>query len=114
MDSDSDLITQLTMTLAEAEANGDRPTGAAWTRNALAHAQQTVTQLDAIEALLLALIPARERGALTAQLIAERMPRLTATVGAAVERSAPAEQLTAEDQQRREQRRAAVGADQHG
>ncbi len=83
MDSDSDLVPQLGRMVTDAEARGDRP-GAAWARYALARAEQASAQLDAVEALLLALIPERERGALTTLLIAERMPRLTAAVDAAI------------------------------
>lgn len=79
-----DVITQLRRMLAAAEARED-PVDAAWARYSLAHAQQTAAQMDAVEALLLALIPERERSALTALLIEERMPRLTAAVGAAIE-----------------------------
>lgn len=79
----TDIVTQLTQMLADAEARDDRA-GAAWAGYSLARAEQTAAQMDAVEALLLALIPERERGALTALLIEERMPRLTATVDAAV------------------------------
>ncbi len=100
-DDGPDVIAQLRRMLADAEARGDRP-GAAWARYALARAEQTAAQMDAVEALLLALIPARERGALTALVIEERMPRLAAAVEAAVaEAKRVADELGAEDQQRR-------------
>lgn len=114
MDSDTELVTQLRRMLADAKERKD-PVDAAWARYALARVEQTAAQMDAIEALLLALIPAHERGALTALLVAERLPRITEAVEAAVaEAKAVAEQMTVEDQQRHEQRRAAVEADQHG
>ncbi|KXP12704.1 hypothetical protein AXK57_00130 [Tsukamurella pulmonis] len=78
-----DVIAQLRQMLTDAEARED-PVDAAWARHSLTRAEQTAAQLDAVEALLLALIPARERGALTALVIAERMPRITAAVGAAI------------------------------
>ncbi|GAA1089697.1 hypothetical protein GCM10009648_31730 [Tsukamurella spumae] len=83
MDSDTDLITQLRQMLTDAEDRED-PVDAAWARHSLARAEQTTAQLDAVEALLVALIPTRERGALTAPVIAERMPRITTAVEAAV------------------------------
>ncbi len=107
-----DVIAQLTTMLAEAEAREDRA-GAAWARYALDRAEQAAAQMDAIEALILALIPTRERGALTALLIEERMQRLTATVGASVkEAKRVAEQMTAEDEQRRRQRSVSTEAGQ--
>ncbi|QIP38038.1 hypothetical protein G9444_0794 [Rhodococcus erythropolis] len=100
MTDDTDLIAQLRRMLAAAEARED-PVDAAWARYALARAEQTAAQMDAVEALLLALIPARERGALTALVVAEAMPRLTAAVDAAVaEAKAVADDMTGEADER--------------
>ncbi|MBS4104277.1 hypothetical protein [Tsukamurella paurometabola] len=100
----ADLVTQLGQMVIDAEARDDRA-GAAWARYSLAHAHQVAAQMTAVESLLLSLIPERERGALTALLIAERMPRITTAVDAAVaEAKAVAEEMTAEDQQLRAHR----------
>lgn len=113
--TDSDLVTQLTAALAAAEERGDA-FAAAWTRHSLSVATKVNAQLQAVENLLLALIPVRERGALTALVIEERMPRITASVDTAVaEAKCVADEMLAEDQQRREQRRsAAMEAGQRG
>lgn len=90
------VITQLRRMLSDAEERGDA-VDVAWAGYALARAEQTAAQMDAVEALLLALIPARERGALTALVIAERMPRLAAAVEAAVAQAKRvADELTSE------------------
>ncbi|BDD80665.1 hypothetical protein TPB0596_04280 [Tsukamurella pulmonis] len=112
MTDDPDVIAQLRQMLTDAEERAD-PVDAAWARRALAVATKVSTQMQAVEALLLALIPARERGALTALVIAERMPRLAAAVEATVaEAKRVADQLHAEDQQRRERRSADMEADE--
>lgn len=110
MTNDPDVIAQLRQMLTDAEAREDRA-GAAWARYSLAHAQQTAAQMDVVEALILTLIPTRERGALTALVIAERMPRLAAAVTQA---KAAADEMAAEDQQLREQRSVSAEADERG
>ncbi len=99
-DDAPDVIAQLRQMLTDADERGDA-VDVAWARYALARAEQAAAQMDAVESLLLALIPTRERGALTALVVEERMPRLTATVDAAIAQAkAAADEMTAEDQQR--------------
>ncbi|NMD56556.1 MULTISPECIES: hypothetical protein [Tsukamurella] len=94
--SPGDLVTQLGQMLTDAEARDDRA-GAAWARYSLAHAIRTNAQMQAVADLLLALIPERERGALTALVVAEAIPRITAAVDAAVaEAKRVADELTSE------------------
>lgn len=95
------LVTQLTAVLADAEARED-PAGVAWARHSLAHATKVGNQMQAVEDLLLALIPTRERGALSALAIAEAMPRITDAVDAAVaEAEAVSAEIFREDQAHR-------------
>ncbi|AUN38664.1 hypothetical protein [Tsukamurella tyrosinosolvens] len=92
----TDIVTHLTTMLADAEARED-PVDAAWARHSLGVATKVSTQMDAVEALILALIPKQERGALTALVIEEQMPRITAAVNAAVAQAKTvADELTSE------------------
>ncbi|MCA0159107.1 hypothetical protein LB823_23145 [Tsukamurella sp. M9C] len=81
-DDAPDVIAQLRQMLTDAEERED-PVDAAWARHALAVATKVVAQMDAVEALILSLIPTRERGAITALVMADAMLRLTAAVDAA-------------------------------
>ena len=103
------LVPFLMARLGEAEIAGETIDAAFW-RGSLRHVRKMQGEMTRIQEQVLALIPERERGAISALAVEEAMPRMQAAVDAAVaEAKAVSDEILREDQAHRAEREADHG-----